>query len=159
MNATTTRQHIQTPPSGYRVSRCVPCAMAFTWKGGTARPACPDCGAPMFTTTRRLRVGFWLLEGDDLARAERLPGGLAGEATAERVYAERMDALAARLEADVAAGRAELDPVTGITWELRDYGRGSGHRIGQIEEEAARARAKAEKLERRLAKLGGELER
>lgn len=159
MPATTTDlEHVDSKPtSSHRLGRCTSHAgdLAFTWKGGTARPACPLCGGSLANTTHLLRAGFFVLEGAELERAERLPGGLPRAITWERDEAAGKRGELARLEAKVAAGEAE-------EVHCDRYGRGIKERWGTryprfILESAERHEAKAARYAKRLARLGGEL--
>ncbi len=146
-----TADRIARPAQGYRVSRCRSCDEAFTWKG-SARPGCPRCGAQMGTTTRMLRAGFTLLEGDALALAERYPGGLQADITWEADHAASIDRRLEGAKAALAAGDATQDEDGVIRTD-----RWVWHPERMLAE-AARHRAKADRYARRLAKLGGPTE-
>lgn len=163
-------------PDRYRVSRCVTCDTAYTWKGSAPRPGCLRCGGALTTSTRQRKAGFLLLEGDELAKAERIPTGLPKAIAYELAVAERYDATAQRLRDKIDAGEYVLQ-ADGTTVELwkqpSDYDRGASwtrwndagtlvysgtQDLGWQDKGAAKARDKAAKYERRLAKLGGPLE-
>lgn len=158
------------PPKAQRVSRCRRCEIGYTWKGSAAQPGCPRCGGTIGTSTRRLKVGFVLLAGDDLANAERVPGGLPDAIAWHEKRAERAETRARDLRAELERGDAELDEDGETIWQMREASdweiergqakpgerrRQSGMNPRYLDESAERHRAKAAKYQRRLEKLGG----
>lgn len=159
---------VQVPDKGYRVSRCFDCDRAFTWKG-QARPGCPLCGDTMQTTTRRFKGGFTLLEGDALSRAELTRGGIDADILHERDLEAAALANAAKAEAALASGEAELGEDGTVwwmreayDWETEDYGitgrqRAHGLRPHSMREAAAEHAAKAAKWQARKDKVAAQL--
>lgn len=153
-----------TPPTQtHRVSRCVVCDTGVTWKGAASRPACPRCGGSLTTSTRQRRAGFILLEGADLERAERLPNGLAATAAWHQEQADRYAARLAEYEQALETGDAIAEEVPATNWYaahtvVRMKDSTCGWDLNGLRKLMEREQAKAAKLERRLAKLGGPLE-
>jgi hypothetical protein len=172
--ALTDLPRIDTPPERTRRGRCHDCDAAFAYKTAASHDAgCPRCGGTLATTTRNLKSSRWyLLAGSDLELALRVPGGLAGRIAWELERAELTEARVAALEADVAADPASYEVTETLIagkpdrtiWTLgpawndpTKLERKGGYRVGGMLEAAARNRAKAAKLERALARLGGPL--
>jgi hypothetical protein len=153
----------ETPAKNLRVARC--CGY-FAWPGSDPI-GCPVCGGTLQTTTRLQRQQPWqVLDREEARQASRLAGGLPGLIAYERELAASRIAQAERLEALVAAGERELD-ADGCAWTMRapyDFElakgitapqRSSGSYPSGLRASAAKSEAKAERLERKLAKLGG----
>ena len=150
----------ETPAKNLRVARC---HGYYAWPG--ADPiGCPVCGGSLQTTTRLQRQQPWqVLDREEAREASRLPGGLPDLIAYERTYVDR----------DLArVGEALLDPEAHVELATGEEGTGSwyeaGDRIlhegdyGRLNLDAvlrgkAAKLAKIARLQRKLAKLGGEV--
>lgn len=161
---------VERPGTGFRVSRCFDCGVAFTWKSAAARPGCPLCGGALSTTTRQLRATFVVLDGELLTLAELTDGGLEGEARYHEADAARQREHADLADAEADAGirtrgadgwvyimrnAYDFEVARGITG-LRQS---TGIRPAGLRDHAAKLDAKAAKLRRRAAKLNAEVAR
>jgi hypothetical protein len=158
----------ETPAKNHRVARCPNGHGAYAWPG--ADPiGCPVCGSGLATTTRMLKSEPWqVLDREEARQASRLAGGLPALIAYTRWLADSHTRNADQAEAEVANGERIMDD-TGTAWTLREpYDwevangrtgpqRSSGLRIAGCRDAAAKQTAKAERLERKLAKLGGEV--
>jgi hypothetical protein len=147
-------------PAGYRVSRCVDCPNAYTWKGAAARPACPACGGKLTTTTRMLKaVPFIELTDELLVIAELKPNGLELEARGHELQAATYRERALDIRAKIADGRlVDDDEHPGYLREQWTDGRNSYSIVhkdaaASLSERALKHEAKAAKYRRRAAKL------
>jgi hypothetical protein len=153
----------ETPAKNFRVARC--CGY-FAWPGSDPI-GCLVCGGGLQTTTRLQRQQPWqILSREEAREASRLAGGLPASIAYQRRVAASRITEAERVEAQVASGERELD-ANGCAWTMRapydfELARGvtgpqrcSGSYPSGLRAAAAKAEAKAERLERKLAKLGG----
>lgn len=152
-----------TPAKNLRVSRC----HGYYAFPGSDSIGCPVCGQSMATTTRQQRQQPWqVLDREEAREASRLPGGIPATITYERWSIEQMQARITQAEAGLADGSWELAS-NGTAWQLRDpydweIAKGiisrqhsSGFNLPGLRETIAKHEAKIERLERKLAKLGG----
>lgn len=143
-----------------RIGRCQHHG-GFLWRGAARQPACPVCGSGLAATTSSLRSGFTVLTDEVLDVCERYPGGIAASAEWHRCVRRNRIAQAAgeldraeRVEfaAEDNVGRREL---VGDRIAFRCHGILN---VDGLLRFADLELPKVAKLERRLAKLGGELE-
>jgi hypothetical protein len=137
-----------------RLGRCPSCDVAYLWTAAPAA-ACLLCGGGLSSTTSSRRAGFYVVEGERLELAQRLPGGLPHAIAWHKAEADRLRQRVAHMRHDARA----------IEWEgfdqwarIGEPGRGCSYNLTGMGRQAERHESKARTLATRLRRLGDAVE-